>query len=773
MKEGIVLKIGYRYIFMIKRNEFLKTKILEEFINSFTFKTWQVYCRFRDGEKRYNKRNHFKRVRKNLLFRKMASSKTFKFWVFMREFRIVLREITLPLYLSGKRLLPQSVKERIKQVILVLVGFWNNERIDREVLLEWEKWRRTRSDFSKDIFIFSIIAYNYRHQRPQHLAEQLAKQGHRVFYIQQKFLVERGRFHPSQVRVSKISNNVFTVNLSSYHNLFIYQDIPSKEDIEIIKNSLRRLILKARIMNPIAKIDHPFWASILKEIAMPVIYDCMDEHMGFKESLCHLEKLELQLFKESKFVLVSSKYLFQKAKKRGVKNILLLRNAGDYHHFSKASTDNLSVPKELHRLKRPIIGYYGAIAEWFDIKILEDLVTSFRDASIVLIGRVNNKGVMKLSKKYKNIYLLGEKSYEELPSYLQEFDVATIPFKLTDLIKATNPVKVYEYLAAGKPVVATDIPELEAFADVVYIAKTRRGFLNKVKKALKEKDNNVKKRQGIARENTWEKRGETLNLEIKRIFDPKVSVVIVSYNNPNYISKCLQSIKNSLYPNLEIVVVDNGSNLKTLKILNDYVKRREIKLIENKKNLGFAEGNNIGIRASSGDYIVLLNNDTIVTPGWISRLIFHTDKENVGLVGPVTNNIGNEAKINIEYNPEKLEELENKALEYTALHWGEVVKIRNIAAFCWMGKEELYKEVGEMDIRFGKGLFEDDDYCIRVKRMGREILIADDVFVHHWGGGSTKWNTKEYQKLFEENKKKFEDKWSLKWIPHKYREGVK
>jgi hypothetical protein len=598
----------------------------------------------------------------------------------------------------------------------------------------------------------------------------LAKYGHRIFYIQQEFIAHKHRLHSSLIDVFKIDTNIYTVSLSADKNLFIYRDTPSVKDKELIKRSLKELILRAEVINPIAKIDHPFWANILDEIAMPVVYDCMDEHSGFRETSDNNEKLEKELFTKSDLILITSAWLENKAKKYKKRNVVMLRNAGDYNHFKNAAGKKLEVPKELKKLKKPIIGYYGAISSWFDTEILNKVAEKFKDASIVLIGRLDNKQVVKLSRKYKNIYLLGEKTYNELPTYLACFDVCTIPFQLTNLIKATNPVKVYEYLAAGKPVVATNIPELRILGDVVYIAKKKREFVSKLSTALKEKF--VNRRQLVARQNTWEKRGEVLNSQIEKIFSPKVSVVIVSYNSPGYINGCLRSVTNSYYPSLEVIVVDNGSSKETLNILEKYTRTGKIKLIKNKKNLGFARGNNIGIKAATGEYIILLNNDTIITPSWVERLVFHANKKDVGLVGPVTNNIGNEAKIDIEYNPNSILELRHKALKYTSFHWGETMEVGRIAAFCWIGRKSLYRKVGDMDERFGKGLFEDDDYCIRVKKLGKKILIADDVFVHHWGGGTTKWQTPEYQKLFNENKKKFEEKWGIKWQPHKYRDGL-
>jgi GT2 family glycosyltransferase len=233
-------------------------------------------------------------------------------------------------------------------------------------------------------------------------------------------------------------------------------------------------------------------------------------------------------------------------------------------------------------------------------------------------------------------------------------------------------------------------------------------------------------------------------------------------------------LNRSFYPNKEIIVVDNASKPDTVRMLKKYQNNPEIKLILNKENYGFAKGNNIGTQLATGDYIILLNNDILATPGWIERLVFHASGNNIGLVGPVTNSIGNEAKIDIEYDYTNQRQMEKRVSKYTSRHWGETINLNNLAAFCWICPKSVYDKIGDLDERFGRGMFEDDDYCYRIKKAGYQILCAEDVFIHHFGGASfKKIVTQEYIDLFESNKKKFEDKWHIKWIPHQYRKELR
>ena len=134
--------------------------------------------------------------------------------------------------------------------------------------------------------------------------------------------------------------------------------------------------------------------------------------------------------------------------------------------------------------------------------------------------------------------------------------------------------------------------------------------------------------------------------------DQKVSIVVVTYNNLSFTRACLGSLdEHSNYGQLEIIVVDNASTDGTQEFLSHWIKAASNrKIILNEKNLGFAAANNRGLAAANGEYLVILNNDTYVTPGWVRTLVKHLQRdESLGLIGPVTNNIGNEAKIDITY----------------------------------------------------------------------------------------------------------------------------
>jgi GT2 family glycosyltransferase len=165
--------------------------------------------------------------------------------------------------------------------------------------------------------------------------------------------------------------------------------------------------------------------------------------------------------------------------------------------------------------------------------------------------------------------------------------------------------------------------------------------------------------------------------------------------------------------------------------------------------------------------MVLLNNDTEVTSGWLRTLMNHLRLDGtLGLIGPVTDNIGNEARIRIGYdNPE---EMRHRARSYTLQHLGETFAIRTLAFFCVMMPRVVYADVGQLDEAYGLGFFEDDDYCRRVERAGWRIECAEDVFIHHHLSASFNKLGKGRKELLERNRRIYEAKWGP-WIPHKQR----
>lgn len=251
----------------------------------------------------------------------------------------------------------------------------------------------------------------------------------------------------------------------------------------------------------------------------------------------------------------------------------------------------------------------------------------------------------------------------------------------------------------------------------------------------------------------------------------KAGIVIVSYFGLEYLRQCLDSVlQRTAWPNFRVVVVDNGSDAATQNYLREVAGRdARLHVVFNGKNLGFAAANNIGLRLLGDcETLVLLNNDTIVPPDWLTKLVHHAAQPALGMVGPVTNWTGNEARIEVTYD--SLVAMERFAQDYTATRTGRLFDIAVLAMYCVAFRREVFLKTGELDERYGTGMFEDVDYAEAVRALGLRVVCCEDVFVHHYGMASfSKLDPDEYRRLFERNRAYFEQKWGHPWKPFQTR----
>ncbi|MCS7458846.1 glycosyltransferase [Paenibacillus doosanensis] len=623
-----------------------------------------------------------------------------------------------------------------------------------------------------DVLRFPVIDWNFRWQRPQQLSVQFARQGHRVFYfstVMRALEQEDASFEDISraVTIQRLDEQIWRVQLCSRHPLNLYRDkIEDPADLRYLRWSIEYLRQLFQMNDTVSIIDLPFWAPLAFSLeSNKVIYDCMDDHAGFSSNSSEMLLAEEQLTREADMVVTSSQRLFDYAARLN-RSTTLIRNAVDYRHFSRAPE---RPAPEVAGLAGPVIGYYGAIADWFDIHLIAYLASRNRDWTFVLIGHTFGCDV-SVVQHLDNVILTGEKPYHELPRYVHRFDVCLIPFLVNNLTLATNPVKMYEYLAAGKPVVSVKLPELETAGGLVYTAETPEQFEQAVVQALSENQRtHVAGRKQFAQANTWDTRYKELDKAIHRLFYPRVSIVIVSYNQWSYTKQCLESLfQNTDYPNLEVIVVDNNSNDETRSALSR-MTHPLLKIIHSRDNKGFAGGNGLGCNASTGEYIVLLNNDTIVPPGWLPRLIQPLrDRPDLGMVAPMSNHVGNDQMLD-HFVGDRIHGADPHWLaDFYYFYKGRIRYTDLLGFFCVAMKREVYETVGELDCGYEIGMFEDDDYCVRARQAGYRLAIIEDAFVYHHGSISfKKMESERYAALWNKNKQYFEQKWGLTWVPPK------
>ncbi len=252
---------------------------------------------------------------------------------------------------------------------------------------------------------------------------------------------------------------------------------------------------------------------------------------------------------------------------------------------------------------------------------------------------------------------------------------------------------------------------------------------------------------------------------------PGASIVVVTYDNLAFTRMCLESVlANTEHPAFELIVVDNASADGTREYLTRLAELNpQVHVVLNRSNYGFSSACNQGLSIAAGDVLVLLNNDTVVPPGWLARLVSALEDPAVGLAGPVTNRIGNEAEVETGY--ETLGEFLDEALARASERERQTFDIPTLTMFCLAMRRDAFERIGPLDARFQVGMLEDDDYSLRAHEAGYRVVCTEDLLVHHFGESSfgKLVASGEYNRLLDENKQRFEEKWGRPWEPYQRR----
>lgn len=265
-------------------------------------------------------------------------------------------------------------------------------------------------------------------------------------------------------------------------------------------------IMRNRNKKVVALVVTPYWYDIIKQLRFNLtVYDCIDDVRVFckEKHVAYYTELQRQLVEQSDFTIISALKLkddIMAVKKNA--QIEYIANGVDADFFIREGA-RAAMPEPMRNLPRPIIGFIGSLFHWIDIKLIEKTAQALPDHSFVLVGPVHEVSIPNLP----NIYHLGPKPYSQIPAYVNAFDVCLIPFIADQLSDKVDPIKVYEYLALGKPVVAINLPELEKMKNLIYLAKDDNDFISSVKQAVYENNAELKiERVQYAKDNSWDNR---------------------------------------------------------------------------------------------------------------------------------------------------------------------------------------------------------------------------------------------------------------------------
>lgn len=285
-----------------------------------------------------------------------------------------------------------------------------------------------------------------------------------------------------------------------------------------------------------------------------------------------------------------------------------------------------------------------------------------------------------------------------------------------------------------------------------------RRFLSHLKKAQDiSKTQGLKQLIKVGLKKVFPQQSKTLTKAIHASQNtPKTSIIIPVYNAVEYTNACISSIY-SVRCNIsfEIIVVDNNSTDKTQEVMaglsNKHTNIRYVRLDTNK---GFSGAVNIGITAAVGNYIVLLNNDTIVSDYWLDRLIDGIKADNkIGIISAVTNYIG---------EGPQLDPLAADICVDQINFWSDHIKDRQISFqpsrlvfFCCLIKRSIIDKIGLLDEQYLVGNYEDDDFCLRTVMAGHKLAIANNSFVYHYGSKTFEKNRIDHTDRMLTNRDRF------------------
>jgi GT2 family glycosyltransferase/tetratricopeptide (TPR) repeat protein len=235
---------------------------------------------------------------------------------------------------------------------------------------------------------------------------------------------------------------------------------------------------------------------------------------------------------------------------------------------------------------------------------------------------------------------------------------------------------------------------------------------------------------------------------------PNVAIVIPVCNNLAVTASCWASLgKNTKIPH-QVVMIDNGS---TEDVAYD-ADQNNYTVIRNSSNMGFGYACNQGIAGTHGEFVVILNNDTIVTPGWLERLLWHMQNDaTIGIAGPSTNFASTIQQIKVGYDSEK--DLYDFSEDVYRRNQHKSLEVEKVVGVCMLIRRRVLEEIGLFDTRFGLGNYEDDDICLRVRLAGHKVVWARDVFIHHRGSKTFEALGLDYTRLMAENSAKYRAKW--------------
>ena len=343
-------------------------------------------------------------------------------------------------------------------------------------------------------------------QRSQHMANELTDDGYLYFYRTSE------QFDPHVKTVEKLKDRLYLVNMANFalqNAMFdLLKEYKGHKFLSLYSTDvyLDEQYIKEKYIDNGFKIIYEYIDELSDEISGHLPDFVYDRHKNIIED-------------KSNIAVGSADKLIEEIEEiRGKENVAMITNGVQYDHWQYRSDEVPEKLKDIVSKGNPIIGYFGALAKWFDYELLKKVAKVRPNYEIVLIGFLYDNS-FKDSKidELENVHYLGIVDYKELNQYSQYFTISTIPFLLNDITESTSPVKLFEYMAMGHPIVTTDMRECRKYKSVL-IGKSHEDFIEKLDFALtldkKDEYYNYLKEEALA--NTWREKAAILDRLIEK-----------------------------------------------------------------------------------------------------------------------------------------------------------------------------------------------------------------------------------------------------------------
>ena len=375
------------------------------------------------------------------------------------------------------------------------------------------------------ILFFSDNPWHSLYQRPQHLAVRFAKQSP-LLWIEPITLGYKPSLIPVEIHpgIRTVSIPLLPYNARRRWMRTLSRVLGWVPPVRWLELRVQLLLLRRALRQTGTHTDDVVlflqnfqFIRLARKLRAPLLaFDYIDDAFGFTDFPPYVRDLWLETIHTADVITVTSPSLeaiVRKATPDHTLEVHTISNGVEFEKFAHAPT---AVPSDdLPPGSTPLIGYVGSVYPWLDFELLEEILKSLSETTLVLVGRVHPEVGEALSRlrRFQNFLALGTKPYDEVPGYLHRFAVGIIPFRKTRLTSAVNPVKLYEYSACGLPTVSTDFSEdLEEFAHLISVAHSQSQFIENLQVAIERKKDYafIERLRRFARENDWDRKGSAI-----------------------------------------------------------------------------------------------------------------------------------------------------------------------------------------------------------------------------------------------------------------------